>query len=70
MNANLHLLLNSQHTYFAFTYTLSPHIGGTLWLMSGECGHCLTSPGTRRDPGKGGDNREEEGGGQQQQGKE
>lgn len=28
------------------------------------------SPGTRRDPGKGGDNREEEGGGQQQQGKE
>lgn len=27
-------------------------------MMSGECGHCLTSPGTWRDPGKGGDNRE------------
>lgn len=55
---------------FRFHIHTVAHIGGTLWLMSGECGHCLTSPGTRRDPGKGGDNREEEGGGQQQQGKE
>lgn len=51
---------------FLFHIHTVAHIGATLWLMSGECGHCLTSPGTRRDPG----NREEEGGGQQQQGKE